>query len=724
MARCAGAGAVKLQLADDIEAIKCSGRDIPKELEGLQRSFEEKTDWKRRVNALKHLQGLVLGCSSDVLLPLLQRCREALLNQVQDLRSALVREACVTLQLMASTFRADLEFLAVPALPVLLKSTSVTILIIAESCYQCSMAMVRECRTPRVLQVLLDQLRVKGTQRCRAMQLFEVVLQNYSASMLERHAEAIEKALREALEDAQAGVRTAARNCFWAFEGKFQERGQRFLSRLEPQRQRQLRLLATLDKEGKEGNEDSARARPTRVQPESPAPMLLGTITSPANKNVKPKVGVHRLSAWSQELAKPAAELSRGSTNVGVEPETSSATSQLLQEFESSSESPNRSPVETPEVPSDRGSEETWEDSCEELLRGCFKGDEPSAFLERMQQEPHERQRELLRSVASILGEENVDDNDRLQSLKLLQALAQMRLPTLKGALLTDLLQDLLRACGVWPRLRELATGAPLQSTAVERAALRCLRALSSDGTAFRAAAGDLHPLPFKALTALLPELSVTSTEAPTSLKPVSAWANEGQRTLVVVLKGLTASKSQARESSLETLQDLMHHPECCDEFAEVLASKLFQCQRQSSGEQQRKAIRLLERLLAAILPLRAMEILLPLVAETEPNLALVLLPLSLRRLPSRQALDHLVLILPALNMALSCEVAETRKAAILCLVELYLSVGEDAMEVFRKELTPSQLKLVVMYAARQRSPGSSTESPKLSSDNEHLKLD
>ena len=40
-------------------------------------------------------------------------------------------------------------------------------------------------------------------------------------------------------------------------------------------------------------------------------------------------------------------------------------------------------------------------------------------------------------------------------------------------------------ACGVWPRLRELATGAPLQSTAVERAALRCLRA--SRGTLFGA---------------------------------------------------------------------------------------------------------------------------------------------------------------------------------------------------------------------------------------------
>ena len=180
------------------------------------------------------------------------------------------------------------------------------------------------------------------------------------------------------------------------------------------------RRLQGLQPSSAAGNEDSARARPTRVQPESPAPMLLGTITSPANKNVKslgwhwkvinygacksggkanvriiegifvgrnldvvislslgkiwcttipqnhpgmwrfrhhvppgntsslkksypemririlwhkkklskktsnfssqlrPKVGVHRLSAWSQELAKPAAELSRGSTNVGV----------------------------------------------------------------------------------------------------------------------------------------------------------------------------------------------------------------------------------------------------------------------------------------------------------------------------------------------------------------------------------------------------------------------
>jgi len=41
--------------------------------------------------------------------------------------------------------------------------------------------------------------------------------------VFQRHRKELFQALREALEDAQAGVRTAARNCFWAFEGKFQD---------------------------------------------------------------------------------------------------------------------------------------------------------------------------------------------------------------------------------------------------------------------------------------------------------------------------------------------------------------------------------------------------------------------------------------------------------------------------------------------------------------------
>lgn len=711
------ARAVSLEL-EDISAIQCSGRDIPKELEALLRSFEEKSDWKRRLGALKRLQGLVLG-SSEVLRPLLPRCREALLNQVQDLRSALVREACATLQLMACTFRGDFEFFAVPALPVLLKSTSVTILIIAESCNQCAAAMVRECRTSRLLQVLLDHCRVKnGTQRCRAIQLLLVALQKYSSSTLERHTSSIEKVLKESLEDSQPGVRTAARHCFWAFEEKFQDRAKRFMACLDVARQRQLRLLASLETE-----ETVA------------APVLLGNTSSPvAEPDAKPKAPKaprgHRLSAWSEELQLPLPSLaptpgscsSRSTEEGSAEQDLrtsggSAEASQGTQELDLLvRETPANSAQSVPTAEPDPSGEETYDSSsddvpctepCAEQMRAARW---PSA--QQMRSLPLERQRELLSSITSDLqGDED--------TLKLLESFAEIGLPSLKGPVLTDLLQELLRACGMWPR--------PTRAqSSIEQAALRTLRVLYvANGDAFRAAAGDLHPLPFNALTALLPELSpaaatVQAPARPSKPKPAS-WAKEGHRSLVSALKGLTSSNRQAKAASLESLQELMQHPECCEDFAEVLASKLFQCHGQSLGELKRKSLRLLERLLAAILPLRAMEILLPLVAETD--LALSLLPLSLSRLPPRQALDHLVLILPALSTALSCDVAETRKAAILCLVELYLSVGEEALEVFGKELAPSQLKLVVMYAERQRSP-QSNGSPKLSSDEHKTKLD
>ena len=44
-------------------------------------------------------------------------------------------------------------------------------------------------------------------------------------------------------------------------------------------------------------------------------------------------------------------------------------------------------------------------------------------------------------------------------------------------------------------------------------------------------------------------------------------------------------------------LQELMQHPECCEDFAEVLASKLVQCHGQSSGELKRKSLRTLDAL-------------------------------------------------------------------------------------------------------------------------------
>ncbi|CAE7309686.1 chb [Symbiodinium sp. CCMP2592] len=67
------------------------------------------------------------------------------------------------------------------------------------------------------------------------------------------------------------------------------------------------------------------------------------------------------------------------------------------------------------------------------------------------------------------------------------------------------------------------------------------------------------------------------------------------------------------------------------------------------------------------------------------------------------QILEHLDVIVAPIVAAAETDAAEMRKAAIFSLVDLYLIVGEDVMSYFRQELSPSQLRLVTLYAERQQ---------------------
>eukprot|EP00913_Durusdinium_trenchii_P016944 g15929.t1 len=596
------------------------GREIPRELETIQEQLEQKTDWKLRLSALKHLQGLVLG-SHEVLRPVLPRCREALLNQVQDLRSALVREACVTIQLMASTFRHDFDFFALPALRVLLKSSSVTMLIIAESCHQCALAVVTHCRTVRVFQVLLEQLKVKnGSQRKNALELVLLALECYSTTSLERHIESLQEALRAALEDPQQPVREAARRCYVAFEAKFQERAQQFCSQLDAPRQRMLRK----DAERAAGGCTAGESAPQKTREPSREP------------RAEPRAQrAHRLQ-WAQAM-----KSGNGEENVeGPNQDSSPDRSEPLAEPPLEEESPVEERAEI--LPAQEHSiAEVDQADKGEPKKSCPPQVPAEELLWEILQGSNSLEPFLARISAELLRLMRKPDL-RPRALKLLEALAQHRLPALKGASLTELLQQLIRVCGAWPLLQAKPLNSGGSGAGLQRAALRTLRTLYRSENQVPA--------------------------VPAVPAPVLPAEKEGQRALVMALNGLTSSCSQARSAALDALEELLQSFPQTTDFAEVLASKLFQrhtCAHQSLGqsEELRKIRRLLERLLSALEPLRAMEILLPLVAEpgASGSAALQLLPLSVRRLVARQALDHLVLILPALSNALSCDVAETR---------------------------------------------------------------
>eukprot|EP00930_Biecheleria_cincta_P096084 TRINITY_DN87967_c0_g1_i1.p1 TRINITY_DN87967_c0_g1~~TRINITY_DN87967_c0_g1_i1.p1 ORF type:complete len:1089 (-),score=192.08 TRINITY_DN87967_c0_g1_i1:62-3301(-) len=255
---------VTLRPSDDVEPIMCaSEKELAREFDAIHKTLSDvRGDWNNRCIALKRTQGLVLGSAHiDRFLPLCLRLREPILTQVQDLRSAVVREACTVLLVLVLALGADLEAFAVPAIPVLLRITSIAIQIVAESGFQCICAIVRECRTQRVLQALLEQFNAKnGTQRWRSTQALLLALQTHPSTVVERHVESVESVIKHCLEDTRGDVRACGKKCFWAFKSLFEERGCRFMARLDPTRQRALQADKPQPSDPREEDAEAAEA--------------------------------------------------------------------------------------------------------------------------------------------------------------------------------------------------------------------------------------------------------------------------------------------------------------------------------------------------------------------------------------------------------------------------------------------------------------------------------
>lgn len=235
---------VDLRPSEDIEYIRCSSeKELSKEFDNVHKTLSDsRGDWKQRMGALRRLAALVMGSAMmEQFVPLALCLREPLINQVQDLRSAIVREACSVIYILVHALGPDFEPFALSLLPSLFKITFVTIQVIAESGYQCIRAVVGECRTHRVVGALLEQLGSRNaTLRWRCAQAILLALQTHPVGAIERHIDAMEGAIRRCLEDARDDVRACGRRCFWAFRELFDERGARLFARLDGAKQRLL----------------------------------------------------------------------------------------------------------------------------------------------------------------------------------------------------------------------------------------------------------------------------------------------------------------------------------------------------------------------------------------------------------------------------------------------------------------------------------------------------
>jgi CLIP-associating protein 1/2 len=172
----------------------------------------------------------------------------ALGTQLTDLRSAVVKEAAVTVTAAASATQEAFEGCAERLSEVLFKCLNSGTRLIVETGHECMLGLLQHCQTWKLLPKFADQIRSKNPNiRAKASEYVCFALSNYPQAVFERgeavkagFLDSLESFLGTALADASAEARAAARDSFRSYHGLYPDRADTLYYRLDPTNQKAL----------------------------------------------------------------------------------------------------------------------------------------------------------------------------------------------------------------------------------------------------------------------------------------------------------------------------------------------------------------------------------------------------------------------------------------------------------------------------------------------------
>lgn len=208
-----------------------SNSDVQNHLRSIFISLENKKDWKERLNGMQKLHGIVLGGAHnyEFFRANLSQLKMPLEEQLQDLRSSIVRETCDCISVLSQNLHQEFSILAQYFLEGLQKLIVNTVQIMADSANLCIREILINCNMPKYIQKIVELM--KGTkhkvQKIRNAEYLLLVLQTYSGASLSRYIDLLKEGISISIVDGTHEVRKAGRRSFWEFNTLFPEDAQR-----------------------------------------------------------------------------------------------------------------------------------------------------------------------------------------------------------------------------------------------------------------------------------------------------------------------------------------------------------------------------------------------------------------------------------------------------------------------------------------------------------------
>uniref|UniRef100_A0A8C2QYW8 TOG domain-containing protein n=1 Tax=Capra hircus TaxID=9925 RepID=A0A8C2QYW8_CAPHI len=211
-----GAGAVDeedfIKAFDDVPVVQIySSRDLEESINKIREILsDDKHDWEQRVNALKKIRSLLLAGAAeyDNFFQHLRLLDGAFKLSAKDLRSQVVREACITLGHLSSVLGNKFDHGAEAIMPTIFNLIPNSAKIMATSGVVAVRLIIRHTHIPRLIPVITSNCTSKSVAvRRRCFEFLDLLLQEWQTHSLERHISVLAETIKKGIHDADSEAR-------------------------------------------------------------------------------------------------------------------------------------------------------------------------------------------------------------------------------------------------------------------------------------------------------------------------------------------------------------------------------------------------------------------------------------------------------------------------------------------------------------------------------------
>ncbi|KAK7070642.1 CLIP-associating protein 1 [Halocaridina rubra] len=241
--------------AVDEASFFASFEDVPKVTIYSMRELEEtltksretiqnpNNDWDKRVDHLKKLRSLLIAgaASYEEFYPHLRLLEPAMQLSIKDLRSQVVREACVTIAYMSQELHHKVDHLCETVLPNLINLIPNSAKVMASSGIVTIRFIIQNTHHHKLIPILLREMTSKNREIRKVLcEVLDQLVHTWPTHSMEKHVIILSENIKKGITDADPEARAFSRKAFWGFADHFKEEADKLLNSLDPSYKKML----------------------------------------------------------------------------------------------------------------------------------------------------------------------------------------------------------------------------------------------------------------------------------------------------------------------------------------------------------------------------------------------------------------------------------------------------------------------------------------------------